>query len=363
MGANGDSEVLADQLMRELEAYTPDCGLEDATAEQFSEAVFKTHREVCWRKGERYFPGLNPAARNPVNVNINLDHLRLPSEGVALITGGGGGLGVVTAGSLVEMGVKCVILASRSGRLQKDQGLEERVAKMEKMGAQVVLMGGCDTSSEESTINMLERTRQYGHLRYVFHAAGIFEFDIDKVFGPKVNAAWWLHKYTLQDNLDAFVCYASMTECLGTSGMSSYAQANTYMEELCRYRHALGLCGTAVQFPEVTGVGMAADNKQDSASISNEVISQVMKVITAGTAPIGPVISIMTFGFMLPRPPISHIFHEPLLQRMNAGLWRRLTSLEAKIGGKKMKQLREAKSQKMMNLQAVTDGPVGADQE
>merc|ERR1719272_569485 len=142
------------------------------------------------------------------------------------------------------------------------------------MGAKVVLMSGCDTSAEDNVVRMLDNVRKLGQLKYVFHAAGVFDTDIDKVFGPKVNAAWWLHKYTLQDNLVTFVCYASMTECLGTAGMSAYAQANTYMEELCRYRHALGLPGTAMQYPEVIGVGMAAGNAQDTASVDNSVISQ-----------------------------------------------------------------------------------------
>merc|ERR1712070_187130 len=223
----------------------------------------------------------------------------------------------------------------------------------ERMGAKVVLMAGCDTSQEELVLNMLDNTRKLGPLRYVYHAAGVFDWDIERVFAPKVNAAWWLHKYTLQDNLDAFICFASMTEMIGSAGMSAYAQANTYMEELCRYRHALNLCGTAIQFPEVMGVGMASANKEDSASIDNSVISQVMKIIPAGSEPIGPVISIMTFGFMMPRPPISFVYHEPLLRRVNVGLWQRLGQLEEKIGPKKMKELRQARSSHQQRLMAA----------
>jgi len=118
-----------------------------------------------------------------------------------------------------------------------------------------------------------------------------------------------------------------------------------------------------VQFPEVMGVGMASSHEADSASIGNDDISQIMKVITAGTEPIGPVISIMTFGFMMPRPPISYIYHEPLLRRVNTKLWTRLTAMEAKIGGKRMKKLREAKSGQMTRLNAVVDGRADEGQE
>ena len=45
-------------------------------------------------------------------------------DGAVLVTGGLGGLGIVTAETLVEMGVKNIVLASRSGKIKHDgQGL------------------------------------------------------------------------------------------------------------------------------------------------------------------------------------------------------------------------------------------------
>lgn len=346
----GDAEELADQISRELEAYTPESGLENATPEEYSEAVYKTHREVVWRKGERFFPGLNPAARGPLGEHADLSSLRCPPEGVALISGGSGGLGVVTGQALAELGVPIIILASRSGRLASGQGLEERVEKMRATGAQVVLLGGFDTSDVASIRRMMPTIREYGELKYVFHAAGISAMNVLETFPPKVNGAWELHQQTLNDNLNAFVCYASMTECLGTAFMSGYAQANTYMEELCRARNAMGLPATAVQFPEVMGVGMAAGNRRDAASVDNEIVTQIIKHVAAGSAPIGPVLSVLTFGFMLPRPPISYLFHAPLLDRVNSGLWTRMNEMELKMGAKVTKRLRAAMADKMEML-------------
>merc|ERR1712078_639482 len=108
---------------------------------------------------------------------------------------------------------------------------------------------------------------------------------------------------------------------------------------------------------------MASQNKADAAAVDNSILNAVFKVIAAGSEPIGPVVSIMTFGFMLPRPPISYIYHEPLLKRVNTKLWTRLTAMEAKIGGKRMKKLREAKSGQMTRLNAVVDGRADEGQE
>ncbi len=61
-------------------------------------------------------------------------------RGAVLISGGLGGLGIVTAEALVEAGARCVVLASRSGELKhSDQGLEQRLEALRSSGARVVL--------------------------------------------------------------------------------------------------------------------------------------------------------------------------------------------------------------------------------
>ena len=58
----------------------------------------------------------------------------------ALITGGLGGLGIVTAEALTETGVQCVVLASRSGSVKySDQGLEQRLDSLRATGIRVLL--------------------------------------------------------------------------------------------------------------------------------------------------------------------------------------------------------------------------------
>ena len=49
-------------------------------------------------------------------------------KGTTLVSGGTGGLGIVTAEVLVELGIRQVVLASRSGRIESHQASATRRA-------------------------------------------------------------------------------------------------------------------------------------------------------------------------------------------------------------------------------------------
>jgi len=72
--------------------------------------------------------------------------------------------------------------------------------------------------------------------------------------------AWYLHKHTTEagDALDAFVVYSSLASLFGNVGQCNYSAANAFMDELVRWRVSRGQAGLSVQWPGVSGVGMAA---------------------------------------------------------------------------------------------------------
>eukprot|EP00592_Proboscia_alata_P026888 CAMPEP_0194440454 /NCGR_PEP_ID=MMETSP0176-20130528/115953_1 /TAXON_ID=216777 /ORGANISM="Proboscia alata, Strain PI-D3" /LENGTH=110 /DNA_ID=CAMNT_0039264725 /DNA_START=45 /DNA_END=374 /DNA_ORIENTATION=+ len=93
--------------------------------------------------------------------------------GTALITGGLGGLGVLTAEVLCTLGIQCLVLVSRSGKIKYDeQGLQERLDDVAKTGTEVIYYK-CDVGEENEVVTMLNQIRStHGPLRAVFHAAG-----------------------------------------------------------------------------------------------------------------------------------------------------------------------------------------------
>ena len=96
-------------------------------------------------------------------------------RGCVLVTGGLGGLGVVTAEALVEAGARCVVLSSRSGKVKHvHQGLGERLEGLRTASKARVVLEQCDVGDEADVVALLDRLREsFGPLRVVVHAAGV----------------------------------------------------------------------------------------------------------------------------------------------------------------------------------------------
>ena len=127
----------------------------------------------------------------------------------------------------------------------------------------------CDVSDETSVVSMLQSARKVaGHITGVIHCAGVIRDGLIRgggaaagcaeVWNSKALSAWWLHKHTLQDEMETFIVLSSIAVALGGVGQSAYGLANRFLDELMQFRATQGLCGCSVQLPAVFGVGMAA---------------------------------------------------------------------------------------------------------
>jgi len=235
-------------------------------------------------------------------------------DGSILITGGLGGLGIVTAEMFVELGVRTVVLASRSGKLKYDgQGLSARLDELRETGVNVVLER-CDTGEESQVVELLERVRaQHGPLKGVVHAAGVLsdamlskqtEDSIRKVFCSKADGAWYLHKHTEADQLDVFMLYSSVASLFGNVGQANYSSANAYMDELARWRVSRGLAGLSIQWPAVSGVGMAAAMDErvkvdKSLSVDVATVKKVLKQLVCAASLNECVQSVLPRGLLM----------------------------------------------------------------
>lgn len=345
-----DGHALAAQIIGELEHMTPKKGFEAATVEEKSEAIFALHREVAYRRGQRFLPELDASARNPILPGSNLDHLKVSkfsSEGVCVITGGTGGLGILSAVALAECGMKKFVLSSRSGKMTRDnQGLGRYLDALKSLGAEVVVEA-CDSSKEAHVVAMLDRVRERdGPIRMVLHAAGISAPDgeetIEPLFAPKCEGAWYMHKHTLQDNLTGFLTYSSMSCMHGAAGMSCYAAACTYLDELVTWRKAKGLPGNSVMFPEVEGAGMAADNTMvgSQANIGPEHTNRLIKQVLCGIGECSAVQVCVPKGNLIALGPLYAQMLAPLMARRDMKLTREIAEQEERLGKKAVKELR-----------------------
>ncbi len=185
-------------------------------------------------------------------------------ERTVLITGGTGGLGALLARHLVtEHGARHLLLASRSG--EKAAGANELKEELQGLGA-AVQIAACDVAEKERLEELLDSIPGEHPLGAVFHTAGVLADatidsldpdQIERVFAPKVDAAWHLHELCVDKELSSFVMFSSIAGTLGGPGQGNYAAANSFLDALAGARHADGLPATSIAWglwPQASGM-------------------------------------------------------------------------------------------------------------
>ncbi|WP_394846827.1 SDR family NAD(P)-dependent oxidoreductase [Pendulispora brunnea] len=221
-------------------------------------AVALAEPQLALRQGTLRVPRLVRAKASPALGALD-------PNGTVLVTGATGGLGAELARHLVSRhGVRHLLLLSRRGPEAPRAG--DLVAELQAAGARVTLRA-CDVSRADELAQSLEHVATEHPLTAVVHAAGVLDDgllasltreSLDAVLAPKVDAAWHLHRLTMNLGLSAFVLFSSFAGVLGGPGQANYAAANAALDGLAVQRNALGLPGCALAWGPWDGTGMAA---------------------------------------------------------------------------------------------------------
>ena len=336
-----DGNTFQDQLMYEVDLALPPGGQANPSPLERAQCLMAHNRDVVYRQGRRWLPRLDLSPNMPIYAGRVVPELppHLTEIGVALITGGVGGLGLAAAEALVELGMKCLVLTSRQGKILAEEGAQQRVQAMKSNGTQVIIEA-CDVAVESNVRELLERIQEHGPLRLVIHASGItedrpfMEQDGDsfrKVFEPKALGAWYLHRHTLDDKLQNFILFSSVAASRGSSHQANYAAANAYLDELARLRTSHGLPAVSIQWPAVApwleepeeapsvaiwnGVATGLEKKTNTSSISLAVVRQVVKLSVLNLKSIEPVQAVLPGAYLSSTSPTVRSLLHPLLIR------------------------------------------------
>lgn len=200
---------------------------------------------VRYEEQERFARKLKEFNLDEATGPSNPDAAELKENGVYLITGGAGGLGLIFAGFLAR---ECRAKLVLTGRSQLSPERQARLDELEKSGAEVVYLAA-DVSKHEDVSRVVNEIKsRFGALNGIIHSAGVLRDSYLKnktpeemraVLAPKVHGTLYLDEETKGDNLDFFVLFSSMSAVAGNVGQCDYAYANHFMDSFAARREHL----------------------------------------------------------------------------------------------------------------------------
>jgi len=195
-----------------------------------------------------------------------------------LVTGGLSGFGLRTAQWLVDKGAKHLILLGRSGA-SSDQA-QTALAQWSKQGLDVHA-AACDVTDKTALSAVLKAcAANMPPLKGVIHAAAVIddglvrnmdENQLRRALTPKIDGALALHELTLDQPLDFFVLYSSVTTLFGNPGQANYVAGNLWLEALAAYRKHHGLPATCVRWGAIDDAGFLARNPKIKEALQNRL--------------------------------------------------------------------------------------------
>jgi acyl transferase domain-containing protein len=186
-------------------------------------------------------------------------HLRrLREEGVYLITGGLGGIGLTFAEHLAQTLRAKLILTGRSELPARDEWeawLEthgdrdstsrkiQKVQALEAMGAEVLLAGADVADQAQMQAVISQACERFGVINGVIHAAGIAAGGMMQlktremardVLAPKLEGTLVLYSLLKDADLDFFMLCSSINALIGGFGQVDYSAANIFLDAFAR---------------------------------------------------------------------------------------------------------------------------------
>ncbi|VEP16804.1 conserved hypothetical protein [Hyella patelloides LEGE 07179] len=188
----------------------------------------------------------------------------LKQEGVYLITGGLGGVGLVIAEYLAQSVRANLVLTSRSifpPKQEWTQWLEKyseshptsrkirKLQQLESLGSKVLIISADVANLEQMEQAFALAERKFGTINGVFHGAGILNSDTfqsiadtskvhcQQQFQPKINGLLVLEQVLKEKNLDFCLLLSSISSVLGGLGYLAYSAGNLFMDSFTQYHN------------------------------------------------------------------------------------------------------------------------------
>lgn len=251
---------------------------------------------TAWRNGERYVEQIEPVDL----MESKADPITIRPQGVYVITGGTGGLGLAVGQWLATKGKVTLGLLGRTPLPPKEQweiiayadsnispnfrqsskpNMNTRMLntitallELERQGAQVEYYA-VDVADEAAMKQAMNEFRhKYGAIHGIIHAAGVAgdgymalksQDRFNEVLAPKITGTHVLDRITASDTLDFFILFSSVTSLTGGPGQSDYTAANAYLDAFAEWRNQSGHRTLSINWAPWQETGMAFEHKVD----------------------------------------------------------------------------------------------------
>lgn len=203
----------------------------------------------------------------------------IKENGVYVITGGTGGIGLEVSKWLAGKTKVYLVLINRSQFPEREewdtllaQNSEKyskgitAIREIEDMGSTVTCMCANIGEKEDTERVIREIHNRFGRIQGVFHAAGVpgtkllynkTEAEFKEILTPKVEGTWLLDQLTSEDNPDFMVLFSSINSLMGVSGQGDYTAANLFMDTYAKSGVSCCKRVIAINWPAWKETGMA----------------------------------------------------------------------------------------------------------
>ncbi len=233
---------------------------------------------TAYRNGQRYLEYMKELsiAEKP------LEPISVKSDGIYIITGGFGGLGIEVCKYLSQKSKSNICLIGRKQlppvenwdsiiQKKEDAKLCDRLKAIRQMQAGGANIGyfSADVSNFEQMEDLIGRLRsEFGAIKGIIHAAGVAgdgllinksEEKFCNVINPKIDGTLILDILTQNDPVDFFILFSSIVALAGGVGQSDYTAANSFLDAFSFYRNKKGKRTLSINWTGWKETGMAVD--------------------------------------------------------------------------------------------------------
>jgi iturin family lipopeptide synthetase A len=233
--------------------------------------------QIAFREGQWFTQELNGVSlENEEDGKV----IEINENGVYIITGGTGGIGLEFADYLASKNKVNIILVNRSKFPHRDtwdniisentdSNIIQKINKIkliESSGSSIELHS-CNIADFDNLKIVIDSVRnKHGKINGILHAAGIAgdgfinNKEIEKfnaVLTPKIQGSINLDYLTENDNLDFFVTFSSIIAFIGGAGQCDYTSANMFLNSFAEYRNLKNKKTVSIMWPAWLETGMA----------------------------------------------------------------------------------------------------------